>query len=121
MSLTKRRPVPGSSTITIIRAATPSRSGIVANSRPPTVIAPSVTGIGFGKGSMVLCARTSGENSSIAAANASSRLSVIAPSADISLHPFHALLLDDAVVGRRHQEGQELLRRRGVRCVRTGA
>ena len=53
MSLTKRRPEPGSSTSTMGRAGAPSMSGMTANSSRPTTIAPSDTGIGSGNGSFV--------------------------------------------------------------------
>ena len=51
MSLTKRRRVPGSSTSSIIRAASPPTSGTDANSVRLTRIAPSSAGIGKGNGS----------------------------------------------------------------------
>ena len=56
MSLTNMRRVPGSSTNSIIRAASPPTSGIEANSRNLTRITPSVAGIGAGNGSVAVCA-----------------------------------------------------------------
>ena len=54
MSLTNRRPVPGSSTSRIIRGDWPSTNGREANSTTPTVMTPSVAGIGSGNGSSVV-------------------------------------------------------------------
>ncbi len=65
MSLTKMRPVPGSSTSRIIRAGAPSMSGNEANSVKSTRITPLVDAIGDGKGSLDVC-----ENDGDAVSNA---------------------------------------------------
>ena len=53
MSFTNMRPVPGSSTRSIILAGAPSTSGNRANSTKSTTITPSLVSIGRGKGSLV--------------------------------------------------------------------
>ena len=53
MSFTNSRLVAGWSSRFIIRAATPSMSGSVANSRTLTRITPSRSGIGAGNGSLL--------------------------------------------------------------------